>query len=232
MQITEGKRGSFQFLACFYFNKCQTFRWIVFYSVYEFIAKPTHTTVGMQEISSTLLRIAVYWTDVFSRNAVILKCQSKWKSVQCYHKTSQSSAVHVTTPKRSPAYLTGTYNPITLGSSSVWASFISPTPYVFLQSPLQPPVTTRACRLMGPAAGTAGSRVTMWCSSVIQATSCRVPKELSALRSAAVTSGSQTLPCAQVPAASLCASLYQARNDFALINITLYVILWQHISPL
>lgn len=54
-------------------------------------------------ISSILLRIALYWTDLFRRNAVILKCQSKWNSVLCcYRKTSQSSAVHVTTPKRSP----------------------------------------------------------------------------------------------------------------------------------
>lgn len=73
MQImAKRERGSFQFCACFYFNKCQTFRCIVFYSVYEFIAKPTHTRVGMQEISSILLRIVLCWTDVFDRNAVIL----------------------------------------------------------------------------------------------------------------------------------------------------------------
>lgn len=49
----------------------------LFSAVYEFSAKPTHTTLGMHETSSTLLRIVLYWTDVFSINVVILKCQSK-----------------------------------------------------------------------------------------------------------------------------------------------------------
>lgn len=112
-----------------------------------------------------------------------------------HHRAALYVSLHLNVP------LTDTHNPVTRGLSSVWASFILPTPYVFLQSPLRPPVTTQACRLTGPAAGTAGSRVIMWRSSVIQATCCRVPEESSALKSVAVTSGSQTLPRAQVLAA-------------------------------
>lgn len=70
--------------------------------------------------------------------------------------------------------------------------------FLLLQSLLQPPAMTQACPLTGPAAGTAGSRGIMWCSSVIRVTSCREPKESSAPRSMAASSGSQTHLHAQV----------------------------------
>lgn len=76
--------------------------------------------------------------------------------------------------------------------------FLWSSPYLLLQFLLQPPAMTQACQLMAPAVVTAGSPGTMWCSSVIPATSCREPTGSPALRSMVASSGSQTLLRAQV----------------------------------